>query len=613
MSRALFHVISRGISRLFLTKPATAYAEEHLKDHDLQRNMSLFDLLCVGVGGTLGSGVFVLIGYVANVYAGPSAVLSILIAGLVCLCSAASYGELSCRIPSAGSTYAYSYYALGEYPAVVAAWALSLEYGISASAVARSWGDKVTYWVSSLGGSTESVLDDYGINFFAGFISFVCVVILLLGAHVGKLTVNVITIVKVVLIIFMISVGFALFQSSNMQPFTPFGFGGVLGGSTAFFFGFIGFDEVCCLAAEAKNPHVVLPKAVFGTIFIVTVLTCLAAVALSGTQPYEDISTESGFADAFNARGLGWAGQIVSVGEILTLPLVVLVSFLAQPRIQYALAKDGLMPKIFGEVDSKGNLTKGIAITGVVVTLVAIFVPFTYLNDMISAGVLFSFNLSNSAVIVIRRGQYSADVVMEHAWYPCTRYLICFHVVTIVLAFFLVNLISSDGPVATSDVAVSCVLIVVAIAISISLSYKCPENADPDKLTQYRAPFMPFLPMFGILVNYVLIAQLTWLGLILIVSYFGLATVYYFTYCVNSPDTISMKYSQSMRSALLTEDSLQAQESVQFIRSEPRQSEDLSLPPDEGDSIWRDRLSKDALVFRKEEKKEVEPQGCVAQ
>lgn len=580
MTRAMFQLISRGISRLFLTKSAGVFAEEELKGHDLQRSMTLFDLLCVGVGGTLGSGVFVLIGYVANLYAGPSAFLSILIAGLVCLCSAASYGELSCRIPSAGSTYAYSYYALGEYPAVVAAWALSLEYGLSASAVARSWGDKVTYWVNSLGGSTTSVLDDYGINLFAGFISFVCVIILLMGANVGKLTVNIVTIVKVLLIIFMISVGFSLFQPSNMQPFFPYSFSGVLGGSTAFFFGFIGFDEVCCLAAEAKNPHVVLPKAVFGTIFIVTVLTCLAAVALSGTQPYTDISTESGFADAFNSRGLNWAGQLVSVGEILTLPLVVLVSFLAQPRIQYALAKDGLMPKIFAEVDSKGNLTKGIAITGVVVTLVAIFVPFTYLNDMISAGVLFSFNLSNSAVIIIRRGKYTNDDALGNAWHSCTRYLLCFHFITIILAFFLVNLVSSDGDIATSDIVVSTILLLAALVISIIVHRRCPENDDPDKLTQYRAPFMPFLPLFGITVNYLLIAQLTVLGLILIISYFGLATIYYFTYCINSPDTISMKYSQIARSRQSAADASDIQESSMFINSEPQLSNEFSTPPD---------------------------------
>jgi APA family basic amino acid/polyamine antiporter len=417
------------------------------------------------------------------------------------------------------------------------------------------------------------------------------------------MTVNVITIAKIILIIFMISVGFALFQPSNMIPFTPYGFSGILGGSTAFFFGFIGFDEVCCLAAEAKNPQKVLPQAVFGTIFIVTVLTCFAAVALAGTQPYTDTSTESGFADAFNSRGLNWAGQIVSVGELLTLPLVVLVSFLAQPRIQYALARDGLMPKIFAEVDSKGNLTKGIAITGAVVTLIAIFVPFTYLNDMISAGVLFSFNLSNSAIIIIRRGQYKAEDILENAWHPCTRYLLCFHAVAIVLAFFLVNLISSDGPVATADVVVSTILIVAASAIAITVGCKCPENEDPAKLTQYRTPFMPYLPLFGIVVNYLLIAQLTWLGLLLIVAYFGLATIYYFTYCINSPDSISMRYSKNMRGTLLADDSLSlsTQENAQFIRKETRKSDadDLSQPPDEGESVWRDRLSKDYLL-RKE-------------
>jgi amino acid transporter len=125
-----------------LRKPKQVFDAEN-KKAILERSLSLFDLICVGVGGTVGSGVFVLTGIIAHSYAGPGCVISWLIAGICCMLSALSYAELSSRMTSAGSSYAYVYYSLGELPAVIAAWCLSLEYGISGSAVARSWGEQL--------------------------------------------------------------------------------------------------------------------------------------------------------------------------------------------------------------------------------------------------------------------------------------------------------------------------------------------------------------------------------------------------------------------------------------------------------------------------------------
>lgn len=549
----MYMLLQRGLKRLFVTKTAAAFENEEAVGEDhLERNMSLFDLLCIGVGGTLGSGVFVLSGYVASTYAGPAAVLSLVIAGSACFFSAASYGELSCRIPAAGSTYAYTYYALGEYPAVLAAWALSLEYGISAAAVARSWGSKVALYISSFGVPITLPSDDapsasnmYGVNYFAGIIAFICVSILLVGKNVGKMTVNTITVFKICLVVFIICTGLSIYNSSNMVPFAPFGVSGVLAGATQSFFGFVGFDEVCCLAAEVKNPHKVLPQAVFGTIVIVTILSTLATLALVGTQSYTDESTTDGFSVAFRYRGLEWAAQIVSVGEIIALPLVVLVSFLAQPRLQYAMAKDGLMPKVFCELNNQGNLTKGIFISGVVVILIAIFIPFTYLNAMISAGVLCSFNLSNSAVIMVRRGRVSSGELDSSHWHPCSWYLLAFHAVALVLAFFIAALIQSST--SAVDIAVVAILLSLEVAIALWIHYKCPENPDPDAEGQYRVSWMPFLPLIGIVINYTLIAQLQPLGLILIVSYFALATLFYFLYCVGRKSDADSETSKSIR------------------------------------------------------------------
>ena len=545
---SMFTTFERGVKRLFFTKPASAYAADAVMAHGLHRSMSLFDLLCIGIGSTVGTGVFVLSGLIANKYSGPSAALSFLISGFACLFSAASYGELSSRIPSAGSTYAYAYYALGEYPAVLAAWALTLEYGSSGAAVARSWGDKMAFYIEGFGYSLASSLDAYGINLFAGILMFACVIILLLGVDIGKFTVNAFTVFKVILVMFMIITGLAFFNPINMTPAAPYGFSGIMRGATASFFGLVGFDEVCCMAAEAQRPNIVLPRAVFGTIVITTLLYSFAAFALTGMQPSSQISTQNGFGDAFRHLGLGGIAHIVSVGELLCLPVVALVSFMAQPRLQYAMATDGLMPKLFAEIDGKGNLTKGIWVGGLICTGIALFVPFTYLDDMISAGVLFSFSLSNTALVLIRRGQVESCDFVTHIWHPCSRYLLFFHVVAIALAAYVPNINSLQGPDGVFHMAVLLSFGVVEILVALLIYYQCPENADSQAASQYRVPWMPFPPLVGIVINYLLIAQLSSLGIWLMFLYFGLATAMYFVHCARSDWSVSLRHYEESNS-----------------------------------------------------------------
>ena len=169
--------------------------------------------------------------------------------------------------------------------------------------------------------------------------------------------------------------------------------------ATTAFFDFIGFDEVCCMSAQAKDSNG-SPRAVIGTITGTTILYG-CAFALVGMACYVQIDPSSGFASAFEGVGYRWAEQIVQAGEIATLPVVVLVSFLAQPQLQYAMSVDGLLPPLFKRTDKNRNLFESTLWTGVL-TLMAIFVPFTYLNDMISAGVLLSFNMTNTALLVTR-------------------------------------------------------------------------------------------------------------------------------------------------------------------------------------------------------------------
>jgi amino acid transporter len=378
---------------------------------------TLLDLISIGVGGTVGSGIFVLTGFIARHYAGPATFLSFAGSGFAALCSGLCYAEWAGRLPVEGSTYVYAFVSMGEFAAVLAGACLTLEYGVSGAAVARSWGDKVTEWTqTSFGGGSGSNnsdadndrgdSDDAVESFFnplAGLISLLSVVVLACGVQESKRVTNFFTILKVALVLFMIAGGFALYDGSHMAPLVPPALGatGVIRGATSSFFGYLGFDEVCCLASEAKHPSD-MPKAVLWTLAIVTVIYILASIALTGMLDYTEISDTSGFPAAFSARGVAWAAQLTAAGEVVTLPVVVLISLLAQPRLFAAMAKDGLLPAIFARHDARGNLFWSSILCGIPMTLLATFVPFSWMDDAISVGILFAFNMTNTALILMK-------------------------------------------------------------------------------------------------------------------------------------------------------------------------------------------------------------------
>ncbi|KAI9979475.1 hypothetical protein PInf_029437 [Phytophthora infestans] len=291
--------------------------------------------------------------------------------------------ELVTRIPSSGSTYAYSFHALGKLPAVIAAWLLTLEYGISGSGVARKG-------AGMAGGGAPSKCT----NLFFG--------------------IPAITTIKVAVVLFIIIAGFYLTDSSNLSPFVPprhdvdgtmaFGTHGIITGASSAFFGYAGFDEVCCLAAEARNPKKIMPLAVIGVVTGTMFLSAFASLALSGMIPYPEAAS---FGSGFQYQDQHWAAQIVRAGETCTMPVVVLVCFLAQPRLNYALSCDGLMPRIFSKVDEKGNLFENTLISGAFFTAMAFVVPFDTLWDIVSFGMLLSFNMSMASLLMVRMRESS--------------------------------------------------------------------------------------------------------------------------------------------------------------------------------------------------------------
>ena len=294
--------------------------QQHIQQNaPVEPHLSLFDLITLGVGITIGAGIFVLSSVIAHKYAGPATVLSWGLSGFAALLSAMCYAEVSGRIPSSGSAYAYAFASMGELPAFVTSTCLFLEYLVTGAAVSRSWGRKFTDWVAVElhgGDNVHKILEPgYGINIMAIVIVLISTLIVFWGVKESKVVTTVMTWCKVALVTFMSIGGLILFKSKNMHPFIPpeFGIKGVALGSTKSFFGYMGYDAICCVAGEAKDSRKNVPRAILATVGIVTVLYMTATVALTGMQYYKYISPTRGFAGAFDSNGWYWAGQIVSV------------------------------------------------------------------------------------------------------------------------------------------------------------------------------------------------------------------------------------------------------------------------------------------------------------
>ena len=505
----------------------------------LPRHLTLLDLVSVGVGGTIGSGVFVLCGLIARDYAGPATCISWAIAGAAAFLSGFGYAELSGQIPSAGSSYAYAYVSIGELPAFVTASMLTLEFLVSGSAVARSWGDKVVEWLKVEVGAGDWVsrfLDPgYGFNPMAFLISIITSSLVYGGVQESKIVTDVFTWLKVLLVVFMSIGGLLLLKPSNLKPFVPpeFGYVGVMRGATSSFFGYLGFDGICCVAGEAKNPTYNLPLSVMITLVLVTILYIVAAFSLTGMQHYTEISTESGFPEAFEARGVQWVAQLTAFGEIFTLPVVVLLSNVLQPRLMYALAVDGLLPPLFKEVNQKGNLRKGILVSGSLMSIFAAFVPFTYLDDFVSAGILIAFTVTNSSLILLRHESPQRRPLLLQKLLILTNLLSL--ITGLVIRHDLDSVVGVPLALFFGLSTLSCIGLV---------SWVCPRTVfggreretshDRNTVTSdtryFAAPWLPFVPLFGNFANWYLVAQLSYLGIGILFLYITLASVLYFSY-----------------------------------------------------------------------------------
>jgi basic amino acid/polyamine antiporter, APA family len=401
-----------GRKGLFATKDTDALVRDtEEKGASLARVVGLLDLTALGLGAIIGTGIFVVIGEAIG-DSGPAIILSFLLAGVTCAFSALAFAELASSIPVSGSAYTYSYATLGELAAWIIGWDLILEYAVSVAAVAVGWGQYFNNLADSLFGFTlpDSLAappgDGGSFNLPAVFIVLAITAVLCVGIRESARFNTIMVFTKLAVLAFFLAVGVTVFSADNLKPFAPEGVDGIVTASSVIFFAYIGFDAISTSGEETKNPGRDLPIAIIGSLAIATALYIAVSVVAVSALPFQELKgAEAPLTTVIkDGVGLDWAGNIISFGALVAITSVVLTILYGQTRIMFAMCRDGLMPRSFAKVNDKTKTPVRITATfGVLIALVAAFVPLTEIVKLVNIGTLFAFIVVNIGVIILRR------------------------------------------------------------------------------------------------------------------------------------------------------------------------------------------------------------------
>jgi len=393
----------------------------------LKRALGPLALTAIGLGATIGTGIFALTGTVAAEHSGPALTLSLLIALIPCTFAALCYSEFASFLPVSGSAYSYAYATIGEGLAWFIGWNLTLEYLLSASAVAVSWSAYVTNWLGDFGihfpaqftNAAFTKTADGGVGLSGAIINVPAMLIVAVMSWVCYIGIRqsagantFMVLLKCGIIVVFVIAGLHFIDTSNWHPYIPpetgvsgqFGWEGVLRGAGIMVFSYIGFDTASTTALEARRPQRDVPLGILGALFISGLLYMAMAAVMTGMVSYTKLDVEAPVAVALDAHPqLAWLGFFVKIGAIIGMTSVILMSLLGQPRILLAMADDGLLPKSLQKCHAKYK-TPHVAtvITGIFAAIAAGLAPLDILGELISIGILLAFTVVCIGVLVLR-------------------------------------------------------------------------------------------------------------------------------------------------------------------------------------------------------------------
>jgi len=382
----------------------------------LERTLGLFALISLGIGSIIGAGIFAITGQVAANHTGPAIVLSFIFAAIGCACVGLCYAEFASLIPVAGSAYTYAYATLGELFAWIIGWDLALEYIFSASTVSVAWSGYVVSLLHDVGITLPPSLSQPPCNVPAMVLVALITWLLVQGIRKSTDFNNIVVAVKVLAIFLFIGFGIFCINTSYWQPFIPentgefgvFGWSGIFRGTGIIFFAYIGFDALAAVSQEAHKPQRDIPIAMLIALLISTILYIAVSLVLTGIVPYHQLNVPDPMAVGVNAMGSGfrWLRPVIKIAAIAGLSSVILTSLMAQARVLYSMAKDGLLPATFTQLHPQFK-TPYVAtiVSGVITMILAGVLPIQVLGELVSIGTLFAFFMVAIAVLVLRHTQ----------------------------------------------------------------------------------------------------------------------------------------------------------------------------------------------------------------
>ena len=432
-------------ARLTRKKPVAALlADASGKGGDghsaLGRSITLFQLTMVGVGATIGTGIFFVLAQQVP-KAGPAVIIAFLLAAIAAGLTALCYAELSSMIPVSGSSYSYAYATIGEGVAFFVASCLILEYGISTAAVSVGWGEYIDKLIANLTGINLPYEFTHGpitidpdniysslqfggggiINLPAVLLVLMCCILLLRGTRESVRANTIMVIIKLAVLAMFIALTIGSFSAENMTPFAPHGIAGIGAAAGSIFFTFVGLDNVSTAGEEVVNPKRTLPLAIIFALIIVTGFYIMIALSALGVQPSDQFKgQEAGLATILETiTGRQWPANVLAAGAVVSIFSITLITLYGQTRILFAMSRDGMLPPILHRVDPRSMTPTYCTIVATIfIAVIAAFVPADLLWDLTSMGTLIAFTVVSIAVIILRIRQPDMPRGFKVPFYP---------------------------------------------------------------------------------------------------------------------------------------------------------------------------------------------------
>lgn len=393
--------------RIFQKEDLERYLQ---KDSHFERTLSAVDLIALGIGAVIGTGIFILPGTVAATKAGPGIILSFVLAAIVCAVAAMCYAEFASVLPIAGSAYSYGNIVYGEMIGWIIGWALVLEYVLAVATVAVGWAAYFNSFIAGFGlklpkaitGSFDPAHGTY-INVVA--ILIVCLIAWIIdtGLKTSIRLNNIIVVVKLAIIVLFLLVGSFYVKPSNWTPFAPFGGTGILKGAAVVFFAYLGFDAVSSSAAEVKNAKRNMPIGIIGTLVICTIFYILVSGVLTGMVSYKQLNVDDAVAFALQLVHRNFVAGIISIGALAGMFTMMVTMIYSSSRLLYSIGRDGLLPRFLGKIDKHHAPKNAMLTVTIVISILAGLIPLDQLANLVNIGTLIAFAFVSFGILLLRR------------------------------------------------------------------------------------------------------------------------------------------------------------------------------------------------------------------